>query len=226
MFDNNLKQKKTILILMAIFKSTAFSRLRKSFGNLTTCQVNGTNVVKEKVDQVKNPNTLKQQKQRKRFPTLVELAGIFAEALSLGMVNRPENHSPENHFVHVNRGAVEVTDELEKVVDYERLVLSKGNRALPRQMTVVKEEEGNALTFTIPQRKFNAHSADSDVFYAVVLEKGWLESEVVELGRRSEEIAYTWTLPEDWSMEELEVYVFVASADGKAVSNTRHLKMA
>lgn len=40
---------------MAIFKSTAFSKLRNSFGNLTTCRSKGQNIVKEKVTTVFNP---------------------------------------------------------------------------------------------------------------------------------------------------------------------------
>ena len=148
MKNNFDEEQRAILILMAIFKSTAFSKLRKSFGNLTTCRVNGMNVVREKVDEVKNPNTLKQQKQRKRFPTLMELAGALPEALSLGLAKRPQNNTPENYFMHLNRKAVEVTDELEKTVDYERLVLSQGNRMLPVRMSVTKDTEAGTLTFT------------------------------------------------------------------------------
>ena len=144
--------------MMAIFKSTAFSKLQKSFGNLTTCRVNGMNIVREK------PNTLKQQKQRKRFPTLVELSVIFSEAVNAGLVQRPRNNSAENYFVHLNRKAVEVTDELERVVNYEELTLSKGNRALPLRMSVEKDAEGKTLTFTIPQVNFRQHAAPDDVF--------------------------------------------------------------
>lgn len=212
--------------MMAIFKSTAFSKLQKSFGNLTTCRVNGMNIVREKVDEVKKPNTLKQQKQRKRFPTLVELSVIFSEAVNAGLVQRPRNNSAENYFVHLNRKAVEVTDELERVVNYEELTLSKGNRALPLRMSVEKDAEGKTLTFTIPQVNFRQHAAPDDVFYAVVLEKGWLQSDFVELGRRDEEIAYTWTLPDEWSMDELEVYVFVTSADGRKASGTKYMKLS
>lgn len=211
---------------MAIFKSTAFSRVRKSFGNLTTCQVNGMNVLKEKVDQVKNPKTLKQRKQRKRFPTLVELAGIFAEALGVGLVKRPSNNSPANYFIHLNHEAVEVTDELEKVVKYEKLILSQGNRMLPLRMSVTKDAEIGTLTFTIPLREFTVHSAPDDVFYATVLEKALLQTDFVKLGTRNKDISYTWTLPEDWEMEELEVYVFVVSADGKKASQTVHMKVS
>ena len=226
MKNNFDEEPRDILILMALFKSTAFSKMQKSFGNLTTCRVKGMNIVKEKVDEVTNPNTLKQQKQRKRFPTLVELAGALPEALSLGMKRRPQNNTPENYFVHLNRKAVEVTDELEKAVDYERLVLSQGNRMLPVRMSVTKDTEAGTLTFTIPQTNFKQHAAPDDVFYGVVLEKGWLQSECVELGKRSEDVAYTWTMPEEWSMDELEVYVFVTSADGKKASKTRHLKVS
>ena len=226
MKNNFDEEQRAILILMALFKSTAFSKMQKSFGNLTTCRVKGMNIVKEKVDEVTNPNTLKQQKQRKRFPTLMELAGALPEALSLGLAKRPQNNTPENYFMHLNRKAVEVTDELEKTVDYERLVLSQGNRMLPVRMSVTKDTEAGTLTFTIPQTNFKQHAAPDDVFYGVVLEKGWLQSECVELGKRSEDVAYTWTMPEEWSMDELEVYVFVTSADGKKASKTRHLKVS
>ena len=73
---------------MAIFKSTAFSKLRNSFGNLTTCRSKGQNIVKEKVTTVFNPRTLAQQMQRLRMKTLVDLCAVYEPVISIGFPQR------------------------------------------------------------------------------------------------------------------------------------------
>ena len=73
---------------MAIFTSAVFTRVRKSFGNVTTCMNRGMNVLKTKVTFVNNPNTSGQRKQRLRMGKLVELSVVFASAAKLGFPRR------------------------------------------------------------------------------------------------------------------------------------------
>lgn len=89
----------------------------------------GQNVVKKKMKKVTNPNSPEQQKQRKKFPSLVELAALFAPAINIGLKNAKETkHTVENYFVRVNKGNVIVSEGLVMSIDYENLVLSKGCR--------------------------------------------------------------------------------------------------
>lgn len=216
---------KTILICMAIFKSTAFSRLRKSFGNLTTCRSKGKNIVREKVTDVKNPRTLKQQKQRARFVVLVDLSGVFSPAVVLGFVTCPEECTPENFFVHLNQNMVEVSDDLEVTVDYEHLVLSKGKRAVPSEMSVSGDAESHVLIFTIVAEEFMSHSAPDDEFYAVVLEKEKKEVKVELLGERADISTLQIEVPGKWDMEQLAIYVFVLSKKHDKSSKTVYLPL-
>lgn len=62
---------------MAIFESTAFDRLRKSFGNLTVYHSRGQNILKGKVSEINDANTLEQQKNRRKMKTLVGLCSLY-----------------------------------------------------------------------------------------------------------------------------------------------------
>ncbi len=218
--------KRCVLVCMAIFQSTAFSKMRKSFGNLTTYRSKGKNIVKEKVTEVSNPKTLPQRKQRTKFPALVELSGVLSQALSLGFASRPKDYTPENYFVHLNKEAMSAGDDLEVMVDYEALVLSKGNRALPSEMSVSADAESHSLTFTIGMEEFVVHSALDDEFYATVLEKEKMQAKVFLLGTRAEVSEHVANLPASWDMEQLEVYVFVVSKTHKKASKTVYLTVA
>ena len=120
---------------MAIFKSTAFSKLRNSFGNLTTCRSKGQNIVKEKVTTVFNPRTLAQQMQRLRMKTLVDLCAVYEPVISIGFPQRERKYSPDNMFVKLNQKAVAVSEQMEVAVDYAQVLVAKGNRRLA-EMTV------------------------------------------------------------------------------------------
>lgn len=208
---------------MAIFKSTAFSRLVKSFGNLTAYRSRGRNIVKEKVTDVRNPNTLEQQKQRLRMSTLVELAGICSQPIALGFPQRPVEQTPENCFVQVNKDVVTVDEELVKTILYEKLIVSKGNRALPEEIHVALDEENAQLEFQIKSEEFVSHAAADDLFYAAVLEKQKQRMKLFPLGARKTMESVSVTLPGNWLTQQLAIYVFVVSKDRMHASTTRYL---
>ena len=47
-----------------------------------------------------------------------------------------------------------------------------------------------------------------------------------ELNRRGDSDPATFTLPEGWSKDELEVYVFMLSENGRKASDSKHLELA
>lgn len=220
----------TALILMAIFDSTAFSRLRKSFGNLTTCQHKGQNIVKEKVTQMKNPKTLPQQQQRKKFPSLVKLSKQFSPAITLGLKgSKQRKHTVENYFVHLNKGNVTVDDGLVVGIDFEHLVLSTGNRAIPDEVPATLETEERMLTLTFEESdEILVHSADDDEFYCCVVEKTLLRVKTMRIGKRSElSGSQSLTFPAQWnvSADNLAVYLFCTDKTGKKASKTLYVPL-
>lgn len=208
---------------MAIFNSTAFSRLSKSFGNLTTCRTKGINIVKEKVTQVFNPRTLAQRKQRLRMKRLVGLCSMYDPVLGLGFPGRPANYTPDNMFVKLNQQAVVVSDELEVTVNYDRMLVSAGNRRLP-EVRMSVDETGSQLTFTHEAEEFMRHAADDDCLYAAVLEEKKLKLRVFVLNERKDTEAAVVDLPPGWEVDALCVYVFVLSKDGKSASASQCVK--
>ena len=228
--ESGMPKAETALILMAIFDSTAFSRLRKSFGNLTTCQHKGQNIVKGEVTQMTNPKTLPQQQQRKKFPSLVELSSIFSPAIALGLKgSKLTKHTVENYFVHLNKENVKVDDGLVVDIDFEHLVVSTGNRAIPDEVPATLEAEERMLTLTFEEGdEILVHSADDDEFYCCVVEKTLLRVKTMRIGKRSELTgSQNLTFPKKWnvSADNLAVYLFCTDKTGKKASKTLYVPL-
>lgn len=216
------------VILMAIFKSTAFSKLRKSFGNLTTCQSRGINIVKEKVTEVHNPRTLKQRMQRTKFPLLVRLAEAFVQAISIGFPSKAQAHSAENHFVELNAASVTVNEELETTIDYPNICIAQGNRALPSNITATLDTESGTVTVSVETEEFISHSAQDDEFYCCILEQSSLNTKFAMIGTRAELSTADIQLPANWNKtaSNLAVYLFCTDSEKKHASKSVYLPLA
>lgn len=209
---------------MAIVDSAAFTEMRKSFGNLTTCVSNGQTIVRKKVTKVKNPRTLLQQKQRTIFPKMQEWAYTLSAVLEVGYPSYPRVMSREDYFLSLNKGVASADDDLSVTINYSKLVLSKGCRALPETASVTADADSHSLMFSFTEEEgYVAHSASNDLFYAVVLETEKLKAKMEQLGERSGLDSAMMTIPASWNMEALEVFVIVTTQDGKKASKTLYL---
>lgn len=222
----------TALILMAIFNSTIFDELHNSIGNATTCVHKGQNVVKKKVTNPKNPQSAGQQQQRKKFPSLVKLSKLFRPAITLGLKGaKLTKHTERNYFVHLNKGNMTVDDGLVVSIDFEQLVLSKGSRALPDEVTATldTEERMVTLTFEGEEEEFIPDAAGDDMFYCCLMEKTKLKMKMVSLGARSELAGNTnsVTLSSHWevSADNIAVYLFCTDKTGKIASDTLYVPL-
>ncbi|MCX4290932.1 MAG: DUF6266 family protein [Odoribacter sp.] len=204
---------------MAIFTSAVFTRVRKSFGNVTTCMNRGMNVLKTKVTFVNNPNTSGQRKQRLRMGKLVELSVVFASAAKLGFPRRQKGETLYNAFVRKNKDVVEVNDSLEVTVNYERLACSDGTLQVP-EMSVEKKADVRELTFTHSVVEYEVDALPDDVIYAVVYEKSRNKARVYQLDKVSETQPFTITLPENWDMDQIVIYAFTLSSNKHTASQT------
>lgn len=210
---------------MAIFKSTVFSRLRKSFGNATTCFSRGQNILKEKVTMMRNPRTPKQLSQRGKMKMLVELSRIFGGVLKLGFPERPVTETAYNSFIRKNMQAVEINEKLECTVNYEKLICSDGTIA-EAKVAMTFDASKHQLTFTHQAAGFGALTQPTDRIYAVVLDRNAKKTEVADLGMRDATEPVVVTLTEVSDMEELAVYAFVVSENGRRASTTQYVKVS
>lgn len=204
---------------MAIFTSAVFTRVRKSFGNVTTCMSRGMNVLKTKITFVNNPNTPGQRKQRLRMSKLVELSVAFAAAAKLGFPRRQKGETLYNAFVRKNKEAVEVNDSLEVTVNYDKLACSDGTLQVP-EMAVEKKAETHQLTFTHSVLEYEADALPDDVIYTAVYEKSRNKVRVFQLDKVSETEPFTITLPQNWDMDRIVIYAFTLSSNKHTASQT------
>lgn len=204
---------------MGIYKATAISRLvEKSIDELTFCKIRGRNVVKTKIDR-NTSKTLLQQKQRARWTELQELDALFDEAVLVGFPSRPHYLTAHNAFVKANAKAVDVSEDLKVTTDYKNIVCSKGKLKKP-QVSVSANEEQNKLTFThVPEGNGTRRMA-TDKLYAMVVEKALQEAKLFPLDTRADKEPMVVDIPVSWTIENLNIYVFVLSANGHKASNT------
>ncbi len=210
---------------MAECKATAIARkLKKSAGEQTFCQRKGKTIAKMKIDENKS-NTLPQQKQRARWKTLSELEALFDTVSIVGFPERPRNLTYHNAFMQANLDAVSVDDELKTSVDYAKVLCAKGRLTVP-VTTVTYDANARQLSFVHQAERKGRNKQESDMLYAAVAEKALGETELAELNRRGDSDPATFTLPEGWSKDELEVYVFMLSENGRKASDSKHLELA
>ena len=191
----------------AIFKMPFMHRLTQSMAENTYYRSRGKNIVKVKID-TNNSRTLKQQQQRAKMRTLIPLC----KALN--------DFSAWNAFVSLNVGHVSVTEDLEVTVDYENLLVAEGSLEMLEDITVTADAETHSLLFSHAAEDYGYGSEPTDVLHAVVLEKGLMRSRMFTLNTRSESEPVSVEIPEKWDMENLEVYVFFLSEDGRKASDS------
>ena len=221
---NKTTKKQREALILLVFKSVLMDETRKSIGNSTSYTSRGQTIMRKK-HKPKNPRTLKQRKQRLRMKTLAKLGKVFGQVLSMSFPGRNIRLNPENCFTSLNQKAVEINDELEVTVLFDRLQLGEDRRELPRHITAVLDKEERTLTFTIGQQQFFRHAANDDMFYAQLVEKELMDSELVPLCKRSENDPITVNLPEDWDCSQLAAYVIVVANDGRSASKSRYMPL-
>lgn len=209
---------------MSIFHSLLFKELRKSAADNTFCRSRGRNILKGKVSR-NGSKTLLQQKQRAKMKVLVELSRIYGPAVQYGFPSRAVERTVYNEFVAGSKDAVTVDDDLKVTIDYSRIVCSKGMRRVPEVM-VKMDEGGTSLVFTCEVDTLYGTDAEADdVIYTLLVEKEKKLSKLCELGNRKDCTTKTVPLPGKWRTENLEIYVFVLSANKRQASPTVYLTL-
>lgn len=111
---------------MAIVQNPVTGRSKNSFANAIFTTNLGQNVMRSKPLQVANPNTLPQQKARKKLSFLSEQSKALKNALEIGYKKAAIGMYPRNMFTKENYSTVTVDANLNITQDVANLQLSKG----------------------------------------------------------------------------------------------------
>lgn len=171
--------------------------------------------------------------QKLKVAELGKIAKALKKVTKVGFPVRPPRRNHTGQFMHVNltAGVVTATATVEdgKIVeqnvmtDYEALRCSEGGLLEP-EVSVTYSEQDNSLSFTL-----SAGTEDTDpddVVYAAIFESGRKLARLVELGNRGDGGTQSAALSQYWSKDNLHVYAFAVSADGKDASPSVHLTLA
>ena len=208
----------------AIFKMPFMHRLEQSMAENTYYRSRGKNIVKVKIDSNAS-NTLKQQQQRLKMQTLIPLCKALNTPIHSGFPERPQDFTAWNAFVSANVAHISVTEDLEVTVEYENLRVAEGSLEVLEDITAVAEAETHSLIFTHAAEDYGYGSEPTDMLYAVVLEKRLMRSRLFPLNTRNDSEPASVQIPEKWDMENLEVYVFFLSEDGRKASNSTYVTL-
>lgn len=211
---------------MATIKMPFIHKIRKSMAENTYCRWRDKNILKTKIDS-NSSNTLLQQMQKIRWKATVELLDLFDEAAQIGFCRRPADQSPANAFCSANvMVAVDVNEEtMETTILWDKIIVSAGRRKLPEGITATLNKETRSLNLIYDSATYGKNSIGSDIVWGLAVEKSKGRSMLFETGTRAEGTAKELILPAQWSMEEIEFYVFVTDAKKKIASHSLHVTL-
>lgn len=227
-FNKNNNLQPMAATCFAIFESTPITEnVRKSISNQTFYTMRGLNIARKKNGK-NSSKTQAQMVQRTRWTKVLDLEALFEPASQIGFPRRKTTETYHNAFMSANTNAeaVSVSEDLEVTVNYPEILCAQGRLKLPRSLSVSADAETRTLTFTHAAEGNGCRRYANDQLYALVVETTLEDSELYELGTRSESEPVAVTLPEDWDMDSLAIYVFATTADGKKASNSKYLETA
>lgn len=202
---------------MAIFKSTLFSKLRKSVGNLTMYELDEQNVVRGKYDK-RDRKSPAQLAQRARMKKIKKLAYDLIDALYTGFPAKNYTTSI-NRFVSRNIGLMNPDENYCVTYDVTKLQLSSGE-LLPPKVTAVINREAKTVTFTQERQPLRPLAPDEDRVYGIVWGRESRKTLVFPLQLRCEPGSTVIELHNSTLKYPLEVYAFTVSENGKKASKT------
>ncbi|MHB9056469.1 MAG: DUF6266 family protein [Paludibacteraceae bacterium] len=150
---------------MAKSQNPLTGKMSGTVGNFVTSTYRGQNVIRSKAFNPKDANSEAQQKLRNMFKLLKDEYSSLAQFVNGGFPNRPQNQSPWNAFMAVNLpDAFDVSGE-NPVIDYAKLILSKG--PLPGVSLLTAETGADGVTVAYKPMA-SLYSPSTDIVKAVL----------------------------------------------------------
>lgn len=205
---------------MATSQNPLTGKMSGSVGNFVTTTYKGRNVIRSKAFNPKDANSEAQQKHRSIFKLMSDEYTSLGSIIRIGFPSRPKNQSPYNAFMAANMAvAVDTSGEI-PVVDYSKMVLSKGS--LPKvNVTSATIGEGGITVSYQPLSSYPEASAD-DVVYAVLKTIEGEVFTVVKSRGSNETDSLLLALPNVTAEDVLCIYVIVISANKQKASQTSY----
>ena len=211
-------------ITMALSQNPMTGKMSGTVGNFVTSTHRGKNVIRSKAFLPKDANTDAQKQHRSLFKVLSDEYATLAPLADDGFPSRPVNQSVYNAFLAANMpDAVDYSGEI-PVIDYSKLVVSKGTLPGVNVLSTRADETGVTVSYqsvVSPTRVSPADriaallkTADGSVFYAEKL-RGELKDDTILITSENisrESIVY--------------VYLVVTSADKTKASRTVYVSMS
>ena len=192
--------------------------------NTTFYSMKGGKYFRSKINK-NTSSTLKQKMQRTKFGEEGRICKGMKPTLAVSMEER-DGMSPSNWFMQLNDALVTVSEELEVTVNYPEMQLcNRDDRDMPESITVTADAEMHTLTFVHEAEEYGAYAEPTDKLYAALYNSKSRRSKLYELNTRANTEPAVVNVPQRWAMEDVKVYVFVLSEDGKHGSPSMYLEV-
>ncbi len=211
---------------MAKFNSYLLGKVRKSVGNITTCIFNKENIAKAKIFTRKDVKTPEILAQRAKMKAIVNIARKLLPVIRKGFVGVGRG-TTSNAFTSLNISLVEVDEQYNTTVDFERLLCASGPLYTPK-VGVSYNESNKTYAFSqeMQDDEGDGFSCANDKVYAALYETALNQTRLVTLRERAGSGDTSVDLPEDWDPTKVHVYCFATSKNGRMASDSRHLAIA
>lgn len=195
---------------------------KRSVGNTVYYIRFGANLARRKPVPNENRKSSDEQLKRQRQFAVINVLGRKVKGVvDVGFPQRPRKWSGVNMFVHVNTGVWQESGD-EVAVDFSKLVLADGFLIEPEVEVALNYEEGT-LVFNAGAAEEEIDAQPDDRVMGVIIDAKNGFCRMRELFTRGAGGKYSFSLPQRWDMEALQVYVFALSRDGKQASRSHHL---
>ncbi|OFX58742.1 MAG: hypothetical protein A2046_17155 [Bacteroidetes bacterium GWA2_30_7] len=204
---------------MAIVQNPITGRTKKKFGTAVFSKQFGSNTMRSKPVDVKNPNTPGQKAQRSKFALMIDTARSVLELIKVSFQGEAVGMSAFNAFISYNiKNAVTGTPG-NATIDFSKLLIAKGS--LLKCPEIIGSSASAHTVTRIWDPPIDPESISSDELLSTVTfnvdRKLWLIENSCALRSLG---TYTQTLPVSWSNDEVHVYSFFVSPDGRKNSDS------
>ena len=208
---------------MSTSQNPVTGRMRKKFGTAIFSTSGGKNIVRAKPLHPKDPKTEKQLVHRQKFRLLAHFYEHYAKIIDTGYLVLKKDMTVFNLFLQANFKLVFDKDSKEPVIDYSRLLVSKG--VIPRVKVIESGvgAEGITIRYETSMGLPKVSAGDELTAFARLKNGDFL---ITRQSRGSDETGILVLKYTDQKVEDVEFcYLFARSADGKMSSNSTYVAL-
>lgn len=208
---------------MATSQNPLTGKMSGTVGNFVTSSYRGRNVIRSKAFNPKDANSDAQQKHRNLFRMMSDEHRSLAQLVSVGFPGRPTNQSPYNAFLSANLpNAMDNSGEF-PVIDYGKMVLSKGSLPKVNVLSTVVNESGVTINYQT-ESAYPGVAADDVVMGVLKTLDGAVYFASKPRGNSETDILLLPTV-NVVADDVLYIYLSVVSSDKTKASNTVYVSV-